>query len=184
MKKYMIAATLAFAVTAAHAGTASLGVEYERFSGKNGASDSNAAAVIPAYSMGPVTLDAKLEHVRPVDGDSFNAAEVRAKYDLGVTDTITASVRGGIGATFADGERDEFYTVEPGVSYELASDRIILATSYRFRDVIDGTGDQTGTVFYGAELIGTPVDTVEIKGFKETGDVEGSGAHLSYTRKF
>lgn len=183
MKKYIFAAALALAATAAHAG-ATLGVEYERFAGKNGASDSNAVAVVPAYQMGDLTLDAKLEHVRPTDGDSFNAAEVRAKYDLAVTDTITASVRGGVGSTFVDGERDEFYTVEPGVSYELASNRINLVTSYRFRDVIDGTGDQTGTIFYGAELIGTPVDTVEIKGFKETGDVEGSGAHLSYIRKF
>ena len=183
MLKHTLVATLLAVTAFAHAGTASIGFEADKFNSKTPA-DSFGLSVIPGYTFdNGITVDAKLQNTRVQPTGVANSAEARVKkvFQFGA---VGFGVRGGVGTVRANGDNQSFYSVEPSLSYDLTS-AITAEVSYKYTNTFKATNDgRTNTVYGGVALKATPIDTFSAKVYRTTQDVDGTGVIVGYTRSF
>lgn len=119
-----------------------------------------------------------------------NTAEARVQKLVEVYPGLHLGGRLGVGEVFngvnAAGKTVDFsyYTAEPKAEYFLTKDLSLLA-SWRYRDSFSDNNNylsRTWKVGFGYDL--TKKDLVEVKYFKERGDIKSNGVVLEYTRGF
>jgi hypothetical protein len=119
-----------------------------------------------------------------------NTAEARVQKLVEVYPGLHLGGRLGVGEVFngvnAAGKTVDFsyYTAEPKAEYFLTKDLSLLA-SWRYRDSFSDNNNyltRTWKVGFGYDV--TKKDLVEVKYFKERGDIKSNGVVLEYTRGF
>lgn len=188
MKKITLAVLMALVSTGALAeNRAFITFEGESENIHSSNKDITAFTLIPGVKLdNGYTLDLKTQ-VSTKDGDRTNSANIepRIKYDykIGMTD-FTVWGRLGLGEKIQDGGNFGYYTIEPGITYNVIKD-LKLSLSDRYRDSFaEGKKYQTNTLYAGASYNVTDVDTLTGKLYRKYEDTESNGVEFSYTRWF
>jgi hypothetical protein len=92
--------------------------------------------------------------------------------------------RVGLGEKIQTGGNFGYYTIEPGITYNVYKD-VKLSLSDRYRDAFqDNKKYQTNTIYAGATYDVNSFDTVGVKMYRKYGDTESNGVEVTYTRWF
>jgi hypothetical protein len=189
MKNILLAALLAFSASAFAAGDykAFITVEGTNENIHGTSNDINGFNLIPGVKFtNGVTVDLKTQLQRTENvktNDEGIEARVRYDYALGATG-LTAWGRLGIGERVVTGDTFGYYTVEPGVTYEINKQSTVFVSD-RYRDAFaNGKVFKTNTVYVGTGYSVTDVDVVSAKLYRKYEDVTSNGVELSYTRLF
>ena len=100
-----------------------------------------------------ITLDAnsQFRNENGKNGADTTRLEAGATYQYGLTQDITFYTRGAVGYKLTDTDDFTYYSVEPGVKFQVTQP-LNLRVGYRYRDSFsDSIFDKTNTVRVGAE---------------------------------
>lgn len=188
MKKLTVAVLMALASTGALAeNRAFITLEGEMENIHNTGDDVTAFTLIPGAKLdNGFTVDLKTQ-VSTKEGARTNSANIepRIRYDykIGMTD-FTAWGRLGLGEKIQNGGNFGYYTIEPGISYNVIKGGKLFVSD-RFRDAFsDGKGYQTNTLYLGGSYDVNSFDTVSAKLYRKYEDTESNGIEVAYTRWF
>lgn len=135
-----------------------------------------------------ITWDAgeefRTEKLNSDDGKSSTRMETGLAYQLPVTSIITVYTRGATGYKFTSADDNTYYSVEPGVKFQVTS-ALNLRTAWRYRDSFnDKINDQTHTVRFGAEYALDKESVFFANLDRFYGDSEAIGYTVGYVQKF
>ncbi len=126
----------------------------------------------------------RTERFNKEDGNSSTRLDTGLTYQIPLTQTVSLYTRGGIGYKITTSDDNTYYSVEPGVKFQVTQP-LNLRMSWRYRDSFnDQIKDQTHTVRFGAEyaLDKNSVITANLDRFY--GDSEAIGYTFGYVHKF
>lgn len=185
--KYSLLALAMFAsfgAQAADRGFITLEGEVENIHGTG--NDAELFTLIPGVKMdNGVTIDLKTQVSSKDDHKTSANIEPRIKYEqkIGMTD-FSVWGRLGLGEKITSDGNFGYYTVEPGISYNVIKGGKLFVSD-RYRDSFsDGKAYQTNTVYLGGAYDVTNFDTVTAKLYRKYNDTESNGVEVSYTRWF
>ena len=141
--------------------------------------------LIPGVKSGAFTYDLKVQAQSRDDNKTYANIEPRIKYDykIGMTD-FTAWGRLGLGERITNDGNFGYYTVEPGLSYNVIKGGKLFVSN-RYRDSFsDGKAYQTNTVYFGGSYDVNSFDTLGLKLYRKYNDTESNGVEFAYTRWF
>lgn len=117
-------------------------------------------------------------------GKDSTRLETGLSYNLPVTEAVSLYTRGALGYKVTDADDSTYYSVEPGIKYQLASD-FSLRAGYRYRDAFNSNiHDKTNTVRLGAEYNLNKTNVVTLGLDRAYGDSEFIGVNVGYAVKF
>lgn len=117
-------------------------------------------------------------------GKDSTRLESGLSYNLPVTEDVSFYTRGALGYKVTDADDFTYYSVEPGLKYQVASD-FSLRAGYRYRTAFsDSYKDKTNTVRLGAEYALSKTDSVTLGLDRAYGDSEFYGVNVGYAVKF
>jgi opacity protein-like surface antigen len=184
MKKIVTIAALMAATTLASA--ASVTVELQNQQGDRGARDSTNYALSVQESLNK-TFAADVG-VTTFQEDGTKSLSNRL--ELGLTGTrpfgkVSLYTRAAIGEKFTNGADFGYYSVEPGVIYNI-SDKLSAKVGYRFRTGFGDNGnlDTTHTARAGVSYAVTKVDSIGVRYDQVRGDAFNHSFNFAYTRSF
>lgn len=126
----------------------------------------------------------RTERLNSDDGKSSTRLDTGLTYQIPLAQTISVYTRAGIGYKFTTTDDNSYYSIEPGVKFQVTQP-LNLRMAWRYRDSFnDQIKDQTHTVRFGAEyaLDKDSVITANIDRFY--GDSEAIGYTFGYVYKF
>jgi opacity protein-like surface antigen len=184
MKKIVTIAALMAATTLASA--ASVTVELQNQQGDRGARDSQNYALSVKESVGKnFAVDLGFTAFQQ---DTTNALSNRI--EAGVTGTrpfgkVSLYTRAAVGEKFTNGADFGYYSVEPGVIYNI-NDKLSAKVGYRFRNGFGDNGnlDTTHTARAGVSYAVTKVDSIGVRYDQVRGDAFNHSFNFAYTRSF
>ena len=143
--------------------------------------------LIPGVKLGDYTLDLKTQVQSKEGGKRENSANIepRIKYEqkIGMTD-FSVWGRLGLGEKITSDGNFGYYTIEPGISYNVIKGGKLFVSD-RYRDAFaDGKNYQTNTIYAGGTYDVTSFDTVGMKFYRKYDDTESNGVEVAYTRWF
>ena len=153
MRKFVILASLLASSIAFAGGFGS--VEYSSRDGVNGTADSSATKVTIGTDIASnVKLDVSLR--QKTTQSTGLLSDNRLEGGLTVSQPVgpvTAYVRGAMGQKYSTTGDFSYYSVEPGIKYQVY-DLLTVKAGYRYRDAFTASnGDQTNTWRLGAEYM-------------------------------
>jgi hypothetical protein len=141
--------------------------------------------LIPGIKSGDFTYDLKVQAQSKDDNKTSANIEPRIKYDhkIGMTD-FTVWGRLGLGEKITSDGNFGYYTIEPGISYNVIKGGKLFVSD-RYRDSFsDGKGYTTNTVYVGGSYDVNSFDTISAKFYRKYQDTESNGIEVAYTRWF
>lgn len=135
-----------------------------------------------------ITWDAaeefRTERLNSDNGNSSTRLETGLSYQLPITQDISIYTRGGIGYKFTTSNDNTYYSVEPGVKFQITQP-LNLRMAWRYRDSFnDQINDQTHTVRFGAEYALDKESVIVANIDRFYGDSEAIGYTMGYVYKF
>ena len=185
MKKFILAILALSITTLAHAEGNYAGVKFETRNGLGGGLDSNVYSITAGQNINQF-LDAEVyARVKSNDDDSNNTRlEGALVGKLPLTTELSAYVRGAVGEKFDGTDNFAYWSVEPGVKYQVTN-ALAVKTGLRFRDAFNsGDQDSTRTWKVGAEYAITKNTVVSANIDRSYGDSEFVAYGLGYGVKF
>lgn len=126
----------------------------------------------------------RTEKLNSDDGKSTTRMETGLAYQLPITHDISVYTRGGIGYKFTTTDDNTYYSVEPGVKFQVTQP-LNLRMTWRYRDSFnDKINDQTHTVRFGAEYALDKESVIIANIDRFYGDSEAIGYTVGYVHKF
>ena len=186
LNKLLVALSLAFASVAQAdeaRGFITLEGEIENIHGTG--NDVESFNLIPGVKSGNFTYDLKVQAQSKDDHKTSANIEPRIKYEqkIGMTD-FSVWGRLGLGEKITSDGNFGYYTIEPGISYNIIKGGKLFVSD-RYRDAFaDGKNYQTNTIYVGASKNLTDVDTLGLKLYRKYENTESNGVELAYTRWF
>lgn len=117
-------------------------------------------------------------------GRDTTRLESGATYQFGLTKDVVLYTRGALGYKLTDQEDSTYYSVEPGVRYQLTPD-LNLRAGYRYRTAFnDSIFDKTNTVRFAAEYNLNKTQSLTAGVDRFYGDNETLGVNLGYVVRF
>lgn len=133
-----------------------------------------------------VTLDGGLQ-VRNENGSNgrdTTRLETGATYQYGLTQDIALYTRGALGYKLTDQEDSTYYSVEPGVKFQLTQP-LNVRVAYRYRTAFaDSIADKTNTLRVSTEYALNKTQVVTFGVDRFYGDSETLGVNAGYVVKF
>ena len=133
-----------------------------------------------------ITLDAGVQ-VRSQNGETGSNTtrlETGASYQLPVSQDFAIYTRGAVGYKLTDADDFGYYSIEPGVKWQVAQP-LNVGVGYRYRDAFsDANKDKTNTVRLGAEYALAKDKTITLGLDRSYGDSEFLGLNVGYAVKF
>ena len=133
-----------------------------------------------------ITLDAnsQFRNENGKNGADTTRLEAGATYQYGLTKDIAFYTRGAVGYKLTDADDFTYYSLEPGVKFQLTQP-LNVRVGYRYRDAFnDNILDKTNTVRVGAEYALDKTQTVTLGVDRAYGDSEFLGVNVGYAVKF
>lgn len=133
-----------------------------------------------------ITLDAnsQFRNENGKNGADTTRLETGATYQLPLTQDISFYTRGAVGYKLTDADDFTYYSVEPGVKFQLTQP-LNVRVGYRYRDAFnDNILDKTNTVRVGAEYAFTNTQSATLGFDRAYGDSEFFGVNIGYAVKF
>lgn len=187
LKKLTLAVSLAFVsvASAADRGFVTLEGEYENIHGTS--NDVRSLNLIPGIKLDSgftIDLKTQIQDKKESKASSGNIEpRIRYDYKIGMTD-FTVWSRLGLGEKITNDGNFGYYTVEPGLTYNLAKDtKLFVSDRYR-NSFADNKNYQTNTIYVGASKNLTDVDTLGLKLYRKYEDTTSNGVEVGYTRWF
>lgn len=184
MKKFIALAVLAFSGVAFAGGFGS--VEYQGRDGVNGGADSRATKVTIGTNLSDsIKADVSLRQKTNTDNDlSDTRLEAGLTVSAPIAGALSGYARGAIGQKYKTDDNYSYYSVEPGVKYQL-TDTLSVKAGYRYRDAIaSGNTDQTRATRLGAEYALTKNYTLGVGYDRVRGDSEYNSYNVALGFKF
>lgn len=117
-------------------------------------------------------------------GHESNRLETGLAYQAPLAQDIVFYTRTAVGYKFTDNLDNTYYSIEPGVKFQLTSP-LNVRVGYRYRDSFnDKISDQTNTVRLGSEYALDKTQTLTFGVDRAWGDSEFVGYHAGYAVKF
>ncbi len=117
-------------------------------------------------------------------GRDTTRLETGATYQFGLTQDVVLYTRGALGYKLTDQEDSTYYSVEPGVRYQVTP-ALNLRAGYRYRTAFsDSIFDKTNTVRFGAEYTLSKTQSLTAGVDRFYGDTETLGVNLGYVVRF
>ena len=133
-----------------------------------------------------VTLDGGVQ-VRNENGDAGRddtRLETGATYQYGLTQALTLYTRGALGYRLTNQDDSTYYSVEPGVRYQVTPE-LNLRAGYRYRTAFDDSVFfKSNTVRVGAEYAFSKTQSLTAGIDRFYGDSETLGVNLGYMVRF
>lgn len=117
-------------------------------------------------------------------GRDTTRLETGATYQFGLTQDVVLYTRGALGYKLTDQEDSTYYSVEPGVRYQVTP-ALNLRAGYRYRTAFSNSiFDKTNTVRFGAEYTLSKTQSLTAGVDRFYGDTETLGVNLGYVVRF
>lgn len=133
-----------------------------------------------------ITLDGgvQVRNENGTAGRDTTRLESGATYQFGLTQGLTFYTRGALGYKLTDQEDSTYYSVEPGIRFQVLP-ALNLRAGYRYRTAFnDSIFDKTNTVRVGAEYDINKNNTLTLGLDRFYGDTEALGVNVGYAVKF
>ena len=196
MKKIMLAIALAMTALTAQAAqpvTAENSFVHGQYTfrdtmaGQHGEPNRNGINLTAGRNLGNgIVLDAGMQ-VRNEVGDSgqdTSRLEGGATINYGLSKDFTVYTRGAIGYKLTNDKDFTYYSVEPGIAYQVA-DPLLVRVGYRYRDSFSQSHfDKSNTVRVGAEYALNKNNALTLGLDRSYGDSEFLGVNVGYLVKF
>ena len=126
----------------------------------------------------------RTERLNTEDGNNDLRLETGVTYTQAVIDKVSLYTRGALGYRFTSTVDHTYYSVEPGIRYQV-TDPLNVRMGWRYRDSFNDTFNfQTHTVRVAAEYLLTKEDLLTIGVDRFYGDSETMGYNLGYVHRF
>lgn len=184
MKKFIALAVLAFSGVAFAGGFGS--VEYQGRDGVAGGADSRATKVTIGTNLSDnVKADVSLRQRTDTDNNlSDNRLEAGLTYSASIAGALSGYARGAVGEKYETNNNYTYYSVEPGVKYQL-TDALSVKAGYRYRDATaSSNNDRTRATRLGAEYALTKNYTLGVGYDRVRGDSEFNSYNVALGFKF
>lgn len=204
MKKFLILVATVLALSSSAFATPSVKVEATHTRGSD-----NSLAIVPSIDVKDLTVDARLESTRTLNGLNSTAVEIRATKSFNVAPSTSVFLRAGVGKNFSyrgttytsysilPGKTimtstvyltpisDAFYSIEPGIKFAVTP-AVSVKISDRYTNTFHHNTRATvaNEVGVEADVAVNKTDYVGVKVFKQYGGLTGKGVQLAYTRNF